>query len=532
MLQVDYSDNRNRLLGKILAHHAIDKPDTVFLAAEERRISYAEAYRQASELAQGLTKRGIGKGDRICIYMGSSPEFVLLSFAANLIGAHWIPINTDYRGAWLADTISDSDPVLIVCGSDYLARLDEIGCGLPVCILGDVESESADRFAFASLPQDASGFTAEDLEYGDTASIMWTSGTTGKSKGVMQSHNAWIRSALSAGEMGGVRAGDVAYNCLPLYNSAAWVTGVYPALVTGTTCAMDTAFSASTFWERVRYYEATHVFTLGAMHMFLWAAPESEQDRNHAVRSAQMVPMPDAIREPFKKRFGISAIHQGFGQSEIMLLMRRFDDGVTEWPPNSLGEPAADIEVALLDEAGQPVAEGESGEVCIKEKAPHVLFNGYFNNEEANRQAFQNGWYHTGDLLKQDEAGHYYFVDRKKDLIRYKGRSVSSVAIEAVARNHPDVESAAAYGIKSAELESEHEIMLAVIPRQGASLSPESLARFINDNAPYFFVPRYIEVVDTLPMTPTQKVQKNLLRERGISEATWDAKAAGFVVER
>lgn len=532
MSLLDYFNNDNRLLGKILAHYAETTPDTVFLAANERRITYREAYQQACALAQGLRQRGVGKNDRLCIFMGSSPDFVLISFAANLIGAHWIPVNPDYRGAWLEGTINDSDPALIVTDEDYAPRLQSVATTRPVCVHGQVPSGAEGWFSIKELQQPASDFQAADLHYGDTASIMWTSGTTGKSKGVMQSHNAWIRSALSATDMGKMRAGDVSYNCLPLYNSAAWVTGVYPALVTGTTCAIDPAFSASTFWDRVRYYGATHVFTLGAMHMFLWAAPAADNDADNAIRSAQMVPMPDDIRTPFKERFGIPVIHQGFGQSEIMLLMRRVDDGETEWPPNSLGDPAKDIEVALLDDAGQPVAVGEAGEVCIKEKSPHVLFNGYFNNDEANRSAFKDGWYHTGDLLKQDAVGHYYFVDRKKDLIRYKGRSVSSVAIEAISRNHPAVESAAAFGIPSKELESEHEIMLAVIPRKDATLDPEALARFINDNAPYFFVPRFIECVDSLPMTPTQKVQKNVLRDRGLSDNTWDAKAAGFVLER
>ncbi len=532
MSQLDYSDTGNRILGKILAHYALETPETVFLAAGERRITYAQAYSQACELAQGLRERGLGKNDRLCIYMGSSPEFVLVSFAANLIGAHWIPVNTDYRGVWLADTISDSDPALIVTDAEFAPRLQAVESSLPVCVFGDFADIGEGWFSFDELSRPVNNFRAEELAYGDTASIMWTSGTTGKSKGVMQSHNAWIRSALSATEMGKMTAGDVAYNCLPLYNSAAWVTSVYPALTIGATCAIDPAFSASTYWDRVRYYGATHIFTLGAMHMFLWAAPELPNDNDNEIRSSQMVPMPDDIRPLFKKRFGIPAIHQGFGQSEIMLLMRRIDDGVREWPPNSLGDPAKDIEVALLDDDGNPVPVGEAGEVCIKEKSPHVLFNGYFNNEEANRSAFKDGWYHTGDLLKQDAEGYYYFVDRKKDLIRYKGRSVSSVAIEAISRGHPAVESAAAYGIASKELESEHEIMLAVIPRKGATIEPAELARFINDNAPYFFVPRYIECVDSLPMTPTQKVQKNHLRERGLTDNTWDAKAAGFVIER
>ncbi|WP_372780324.1 AMP-binding protein [Litorivivens sp.] len=522
MAMPDYSVNDNRVLGNILAYFAQQRPSTDFLVADDRRITYAEAYTTAQRLAAGLQAQGLSAGDRLCLYLSSSPDFVLLALAANLAGIHWIPVNTDYRGQWLAETLKDSAPSLVVTDTAFQSRLAEVSVAAPVIVLGATCEE---------LLSDAD-FKAPSIAYGDTASIMWTSGTTGKSKGVMQSHNAWVRSALSAAEMGGVDRGDVAYNCLPLYNSAAWVTGIYPALVTGTTCAMDPAFSATTFWERTRFYQATHVFTLGAMHMFLWNAPPQASDADNPVRSAQMVPMPDAIREPFKQRFGINAIHQGFGQSEIMLLMRRYDDGVTPWPPNSLGTPADDIEVALFNDSDEPVAVGEPGEICVREKSPHVLFNGYFNNPQATEQAFHGGWYHTGDLLKQDEAGHFYFVDRKKDLIRYKGRSVSSVAIESVARSHPGISDVAVYGVASAELESEHEIMLAAIPVPGAEVSEAELARHINDNAPYFFVPRYIEFVEQLPMTPTQKVQKNKLRERGLTEHTWDAKAADFEVQR
>ncbi|MBB3046932.1 crotonobetaine/carnitine-CoA ligase [Litorivivens lipolytica] len=522
MVLLDYTVPENRVLGNILAHYAAATPDVVFLRAEDRCITYASAFEKAKALAAGMQARGLARGERLCLYLSSSPDFVLLAFAANLAGVHWIPVNTDYRGLWLQETLDDSEPSLVITDADFRGRLDDVTLAAPVLeISAECQELVSDR-----------AFEAPDIDYGDTASIMWTSGTTGKSKGVMQSHNAWVRSALSAAEMGGVSAGDVTYNCLPLYNSAAWVTGIYPALVTGTTCAMDPVFSASIFWERTRFYQASHVFTLGAMHMFLWNAPPADNDADNPVRSAQMVPMPDAIREPFKKRFGINAIHQGFGQSEIMLLMRRYDDNQTEWPPNSLGTPADDIEVALLDENDQPVPVGEPGEICVREKSPHVLFNGYFRNPKATEQAFHNGWYHTGDLLKQDEAGHFYFVDRKKDLIRYKGRSVSSVAIESIARSHPAIANVAVYGVTSAELESEHEIMLAAVVAPGQSLSEEALARFINQNAPYFFVPRYIEFMSSLPMTPTQKVQKNPLRERGVSEQTWDAKAAQFEVER
>lgn len=349
--------------------------------------------------------------------------------------------------------------------------------------------------------------------------VLWASTATGQSS---------FRAALSAAELGDVGAGDVLYNCLPLYNSAAWVANIYPALISGTTVAMDPGFSAGAFWERTRLYGATHVFTLGAMHMFLWNAPELPTDADNPVRSANMVPMPDAIHRPFRERFGIDAIHHGFGQSEVMLLLRRKDDGQRAYPPGALGEPAPDLAVALLDDGGQPVPPGGTGEICVQPLAPHVLFNGYYNAPKETEAAFRSGWYHTGDLGRQDDQGHYFFVDRKKDVIRYKGRNVSSIAVENVARQHPDLAEVAVFGVPSDELEAEHEIMLAAVRKPGAKLAEEDLAQFINQNAPYFFVPRYIEWLEALPMTPTQKVRKVELRGRGVGSRTWDARAAGF----
>jgi crotonobetaine/carnitine-CoA ligase len=531
MNRLDFCQPGNRVLGNILRQHASQIPEQRFLVTEDEAITYRETYDRACRLAAGLQGLGLARDDRLCIFMESCPDFVVLSLACNLIGAQWIPVNTDYRGAWLQQTLADSAAKVLVTDRGHLAHIEALETRPPARLI--LREDDGEHTSLAELAdRDAGAFEPAVIDRGEVASVMWTSGTTGRSKGVMQSHNAWVRSAISAAEMGEVQAGDVFYNCMPLYNSAAWVSSVYPALVSGVTVAMDPAFSASHFWERTRRFGATHVFTLGAMHMFLWSAPETPEDADNPVRSANMVPMPNEIHRPFCKRFGIKGIHQGFGQSEIMLLTRRYDDGECEFVPNALGEPAPDLEVALLDDSNQPVPVGEVGEFCVKPKGEFILFNGYFNNPEATEEAFTGGWYHTGDLGKQDTDGNYFFVDRKKDVIRYKGRSVSSVAIESVARNHPAVKDVAAYGVTSDELTSEHEIMLAVVRKPESHCSEEELARFINRNAPYFFVPRYIEFVDALPMTPTQKVRKVALRQRGVTPATWDARAAGFQVER
>ena len=521
---LDLNNPENRLLGAVIQHHARETPERPFLRMADLEIRYADAARRSARFAEGLRLAGLTAGDRLCLLMDAHPDYVLLALAASQLGVVWIPVNTDYRGDWLSQTLADSQPGLLIADARYQERLEALA--MPEWRSQNPESLLA-----------AAGAGIEPSEcvpqtYGDTVSIMWTSGTTGKAKGVMQSHNTWIRSALSAAEMGSMAPGDVTYNVLPMHNSAAWVANIFPALLTGASCAMDSAFSAGQFWERTRYYGATHIFTLGAMHMFLWAAEPASDDANNPVRSANMVPMPDNIAGPFKERFGIDEVHQGFGQSEVMLLMRRWDQPRSHWPPNALGAVADDIDVELMDAEGNPVGPGETGEACVRPRAPHVLFNGYFNNPTAEAAAFCDGWYHTGDLLRRDEQGHYYFVDRKSDLIRYKGRSVSSLAIEHLASLHPQVEQAAAFGITSQELDAEHEVMLSVVLTPEGDLDAETLARYINDNAPYYYVPRYIDFVAELPMTPTQKVRKVLLRERGVSSATWDAQQAGFVPTR
>ncbi len=201
-------------------------------------------------------------------------------------------------------------------------------------------------------------------------------------------------------------------------------------------------------------------------------------------------------------------------------------------PPGSCGSLVPGLEARLVGDDGQDVALGEPGELWVKPLWPHFIFNGYFDNPEATAAAFEGEWYKTGDMLKCNADGYYFFSDRKKDAVRYKGRNISTFEVELAARKHPAIADCAAFGVPSAELESEQEIMLDVILKPGQVLEAVELARFINDNAPYFFVPRYIQFVDSLPYTPTNKVQKFRLRERGVTPATWDARVVGFKAQR
>jgi crotonobetaine/carnitine-CoA ligase len=532
---LDFEDSGDRLLGRTLRRQAEAEPDAPFLLAGDEVWSYGRANELANAYAAGFAARGVGRGDTVAFLMDSCPEYALMALALNKLGAIWVPNNVDYKGVWLEEALQDSRARLLVADAGSLSRLAELR-SLPferLIVRGDAGGVELGlpSEALAALPAEA-GPEPDDagLHYGDTAAVLWTSGTTGRSKGVMQSHNVWIKAALNGARTADLSAGDVIYSCLPMYQSAAWVANLFRALATGVPCAIDARFSPSEFWNRCRHYGATMTFTLGAMHIFLWQAPEREDDAENPVRVASMIPMPAELEEPFKKRFGIDAIHQGYGQSEVMTLLARTPGRA--WRPNTLGEPQAGIEAAILDDEDRPVAPGEVGELCARPSEPYALFNGYFGNPEATLRSFRNLWYHTGDLVRRDEEGDWFFVDRKADFIRFKGRNISSFAVEHAVGAHPDVLEVAAHGVTSAELEAEAELKVAVVRKPDSSLTAGELARFVNDNAPYFFVPRYIEFVDELPHTPTGRVQKFKLRGRGVTPETWDARAAGFEVKR
>jgi len=532
---LDLDDPQDRTLGACLRRQAERAPDADFIVWDTEHFSYSRVNELANASARAFAEAGVRRGDTVSFYLDSGPEWIWSTFGLNKLGAVWVPTNVDYKGRWLAESFEDGGARVLVTDAHLLERVAALEGHRfeQIIVRGDA---SGAGLGVPTLPIEAliekpgPEPDASEIGYGDTASILWTSGTTGRAKGVMQSHNVWIRAAVAGAVNAGMRDDEVIYNCLPMYQSAAWVANVYRALVGGVPCAMDPQFSASEFWNRTRHYQATMVFTLGAMHMFLWNAPEREDDADNPVRVAGFIPLPDELIPRFCERFGIDEIHQGYGQSEVMSLMAR-RRGHT-YKSGSLGEPADGIEVKLLDDGDAEVAPGGVGEFCVRPHVPHAIFNGYFHNPDATVRAWRNLWYHTGDLGRCDEDGEFFFVDRKQDFIRFKGRNISSFAVEAAVGAHPAVQQCAAHGVTSEELAAEAELKVCIVLKAGETAAAEEIARFVNDNAPYFFVPRYIEFVESLPSTPTGRVQKYKLRERGVTPETWDARAESFEIRR
>jgi crotonobetaine/carnitine-CoA ligase len=526
---VSTNHDRESVIGVLLQQEEIH-PDAVFLHDSLEKLTYGEVAVLARRRAAALAEMGIGRGDAVAFYMENSAQQAIMSFAVNMLGAIWSPANIDYRGEWLSTQLADIGSDVLVVDAHLLPRVTELTdvSFKHVIVNGASHTPTrwgANRHELPGLDTHRAITHYADTGAGETTSVLWTSGTTGRSKGVMQSNHSWLLWSRRHNDVfrGGVGVGEKFYGCAPMYNSGGWIANIYPALVSGLTACIDPKFSVSHFWDRVRFYGAHHVMTLGTMHLYLWNAPERTDDADNPLRTMLMNPVIPAILQPFMTRFGIDRVFSGYGQSEVMGGTTYHSD-MPGLKPGSCGYVREDdvVRTAILDESDRPVAAGEVGEICIRPNEPFALYSGYFNQPEETVTAWRNMWHHTGDLGRIDEDGELFFVDRKKDSVRHKGRNTSTFEVEHIARQHPAVDNAAAVGVRLAELDTEEELKVCLVVRNGRHLDPLEFCQFMDQRAPYFFVPRYVEVFDAFPMTPTNKVQKYILRERGNTTATWD----------
>lgn len=528
MHKIDLSHPTSRTLPALLKEQAAANPDTLYLVTDSQKLTFGEVNELCLKLAAKLADEGIDRGDHVGLFMQNSAEMVIAALATNLLGAVWIPINTDYKGDWLNDSLARSRPKLVFASTALKTRLEQAlpNPGLPIICL-----DLPDVWREWTKPPPLS-VDYDSFKHGDTCSVLWTSGTTGKSKGVLLSHNCWIR-PIYRGTSWFYQSepGDVIYNVLPMFHAGAWNTSVLRGLAEGITVVLDTGFSVQNFWERIDHFGATQSFTLGAMHMFLWNAPSKEDDASHSLRVLQAIPMPSQLAYPFAKRFGVRLAGSGYGQSECMMITTEANAD-RPIPENSIGFACKDTDIAIFNDEDEKLTVGEVGEIRIRPLEPNIICNGYLDDPQASAAAWRGEWFCTGDLGYMDATGAFFFSDRKKDSIRFAGRNISTMEVESLVRQHPGVRDVAAYGIPSKEIAGEDELMIAIIPQENYCYDYSSIAQHINDNAPYYFVPRYMEFVDSLPYTPTNKVQKYLLREKGVSSKTWDLKKSDYLVQR
>lgn len=538
-------------------------PDRVHLDISGELWTYRAVYERAAAYAAGLIAAGVRPGDRVATVLDNNDDAVTMWFGINLAGAISVPVNTANRGEYLRHQLADSGAEIVVAESDYATRIFDVADGIPdlraLFYRGPAPSQTMREPAVSGLPElaraaagdeplrpvatrlslapiedlhrDNAAFSPRRVRPEDLAVLIYTSGTTGPAKGCMASHNYMCNIGREANRIDARTADTIVWCPLPMFHMAATAAVVLATTQIGARTALIPHFSLSNVWPEIERTGATEAALVGAMIPLVATMPDTPdmlrcRGQLHTVGGG---PYPPELARIFRERFGVHQVGTPtYSESEATFITSS-PPGV-EAPWGSWGRRNNDFDVRIFDDDDREVPDGQVGEIVCRPQRPHVMFEGYWRRPEATQAVMRNLWFHTGDLGRFDADGWLHFVDRKKDYLRHRGENISSQALEDVFRDHPAVVDVAAHAVAS-EL-GEDDVKVTIVLKAGASVTPPELCEWSIDKLPYFAVPRYIEFRSELPMTPTGKSMKYLLRQEGVTKATWDRDSSQLQVPR
>lgn len=520
----------DRTVATVLQEVASRTPDKLAVRDETQTYTYAELIAAATCMGGGYRQVGVGRQDRVLLMLDNDCDYVVCWLGLSLMAAVEVPINTAYKESLLSYLINDSGATTIVIDEAYLDRLKSVAADLEhlttVVVRGDLtkaDLPDLSVFGFEQL-RTAESIEIEHTDPWDLIAVMYTSGTTGPSKGVLVTHGH-AYSYCTPHYWNAAASDDVALVALPLFHVGGQWAGVYNALIAGASAVIVPRFSATTYWEDVRRFGCTFTLILGAMATFLYGQPPDPADKDNPMRRAIVVPVLPEVRE-FEERFGL-LVGTAYGMTETAsVILAPYGEAI----PAGCGWVREDYEARIVDANDMEVERGAVGELVLRPREQWSIMAGYLNKPEATAQTWRNLWFHTGDAFRQDENDQYYFVDRTKDAIRRRGENVSSFEVESQIVALDEVFECAVIGVASKH--TEQEIKAIVVPQPGATIDPAQLVIDLAAKLPYFMVPRYVEIVDELPKTPTQKIRKQALRDEGVNPMTWDRVTAGIEITR
>jgi crotonobetaine/carnitine-CoA ligase len=534
---MDYRHMGGGTIGGLLRARAAVKPDSPLLITRDVTYSYREIDQLSDRAGRALMALGCRKGDAVSIMVRNRPEYLIAWFGIARAGLVQVPVNPDFKGEFLAYQMEHSESAVIFADTPMLPQLLSAGEAFArVNTLIFTSDAVPDGVGALGVPTVlgwsefiAGGDGSDDfpeVAHWDVATIMYTSGTTGRSKGVVTPHLHNLMQGYEASQALRIGSRDVLYTCLPLFHgNAQWAT-VFNALQAGAAIALGERFSVSQFWDEVRALGATEFNAIGSMLYMLDSQAPTPKDQEHAVRTVFAAPVPPEIFYRFEQRFGLHLI-EGYGLTETKNIAYNPYDARR---PGSFGKPTPTSILTILGAHNEELPPGQLGEIAYRPKVPNIICRGYFKNPEATLGATSDLWWHTGDLGYRDEDGYFYFVDRAKDAIRRRGENIASFEVERVLLLHPAVLDVAAVAVASDVIEDE--VMAVVVAKPGQTIEPAELFAFCDARMPYFAVPRFIRFVRELPRTPNDKVRKVELRAAGLTPDTWDSAAAGIKPSR
>lgn len=518
-------DGRAWVMPLVIEEQARLRPDqTCVSMVEGDSLTYGALRDQAARVASFLQGLGAGAGDRIALMMPNGLDVIRAWAGIGRLGATAVMLNTELTGAFLAHPLADSQPRLLIVHADYLARIEPLGevlAGIEhIVVVGSPAGGHLDFGGWAEHPEIEAPFpTARDL-----ACIMYTSGTTGAPKGVLMPHAHCFLFGLGTVENAGVTPDDHYYITLPLFHANGLLMQLCGTLIAGARATIRERFSATAWLSDLKRTGATLTNSLGAISAFVIGQPPSEADRDHSLRLILCAPNAVDHERAWRERFGIPEVIGGYGMTEVNIPLYG-ERGVAR--PGACGRPwSRFFEVEIRDpETDEPTPPGETGEIMVRPRAANGFMAGYHGQPAKTVEAWRNFWFHTGDAGRLDPDGYIVFIDRIKDCIRRRGENISATDLEAAFGTLPGVAEVAAFAVPSSLQGGEDEIMLAVTTTPGARLDPRQFADHAVATMPRFARPRFLEVVDALPKTGTEKVRKVELKARGVTAAAIDLEA-------
>ncbi len=505
-----------RLIRTRVTEHA----DSTWLKWQDQEVAWRDVLSCAQRAANGLLELGVRPGERVALMMSNRPEFIWVHLGVLMIGAHSVPVNISQRGATLAHILADSDAVAVVFQEDLRDAVLGVRSHLPALRHLVVEGGKPGRGVDWDVQRLLACPDAEpDVELAEPTGgvgLMYTSGTTGPPKGVAAA-NYDLEPLITLLASTGVRPGETMYTGLPLFHGNALLVSMIGSMFIDAKLALAPKFTASRFFDDCRRFGAVEFNTLGGMISILLKQPPRPDDREHQVRVVLSAGCPPDRWREFEERFGIRII-EWFG-----ILLN--DAGKV----GSMGRSGVSgVEFRVIGEDGAELSPGQVGELVFRHPKGRTTY--YHKLPEATETAYRGGWFHSGDLAEFDVDGFFYYRGRRKESMRRLGENISAWEIEVVVNSHPRILDSAAHAVQS-DL-GEDEVKICVVARPGENMTPEEVLDFCTGRMAHYAVPRYVEFLEALPKTPTERNQYAALRARGLTPGTWDRERAGYRLER
>ncbi len=507
-------------------------------------LTFASLHRDSSRLARNLASFGVVPGDRVMVMLKNRIEFMLAMLAIMKLGAIFVPINTELKGSFLQHQMRNAEPRVIFLDTDLSDAFDAVEGGnenltAVVYVAGDVPDQrpvvftglevmTFETFSELAGVQDDVLVTPQPH---DIACIMYTSGTTGPSKGVLMPHAHCYLFGHGMVRTLEMTEQDCQYVCMPLFHAMGLLLQVLSSLITGSRVFCIERFSPARWLDDIRASGATVTNALGVIPEFIFRTPATDHDRDHKLRTVMAVPIAAEWGEAMEQRFGFKFM-QGYGMTEVNLpCYTKPDDPLL---PGMAGHVQDDFfEVCIVNtQTDAPLPQGEIGEIVVRPKVPFCFGQGYYRMPEVTVEAWRNLWFHSGDAGYFDAQGRLYYADRIKDRIRRRGENISSFEIEQVLNDHPDIQESAVVGIRVEGAGGEDEVKAYIVTEGGRDIDNVALLDYCAERIPRFAVPRYIEAVELVPKTATGKIQKEPLRQAGVTANTWDRESVGYKLAR